>query len=402
MSVKMNIPQDLAHLILLFTLFVVPRMLQRFRLPQAVTSVALGVGLGLGLGWFQADQTVHLLATLGIVSLFLFAGLEVDFRELRREIRVLAQHVVIGLGALGLVTVVLGWALGLETRAATLMALALLTPSTGFILDSLPGWGLTEQQRFWVKSKAIATELVALGTLFVTMQSRSVQGLAVASLVLVALVALLPVAFRWFANMVLPWAPKSEFAFLMMVALFAAIVTRRLGVYYLVGAFIVGVAAQRFRQRLPALASEQMLHAVEVFASVFVPFYFFSAGLGLKPADFSLAALELGGAFLALAIPFRVALVAGHRRLAMGESLPVGSRVGLAMVPTLVFGLVIAGILRDVFEIPDAVFGGLIVYTLANTLLPGVMLGRPRDVGAEPAPTGDQAALGDHLTLPRI
>jgi Kef-type K+ transport system membrane component KefB len=372
------VPVEIVHLLLLFTLFVLPRMLQRWRLPPAITSVGIGAALGLGLGWFAYDPTVHLLATLGIVSLFLFAGLEVEFRELAQEWRVLAQHLALGLLALCLATVVLRWTLGLEWRPATLLALGLVTPSTGFILDSLAGWGLSEQERFWTKSKAIASELVALGAMFVIMQSYSFQGLAVASAALLLLVAVLPLAFRWFAAVVLPYAPKSEFAFLLMVAVLAAMVTRRLGVYYLVGAFIVGVAAQRFRQRLPAMASDQMLHAVEVFASVFVPFYFFSAGLELRAAEFSAGALRIGGAFLLVALPVRILMVAWHRYFALGESMRRGARVGIAMVPTLVFGLVIAQLLRDGFAVSGEIFGGLIIYTLANTLLPGFLLGRPR------------------------
>lgn len=375
MATGERVPPEVAHLALLFTLFVLPRVLQRFRLPQAVTSVGIGAAVGLGLGWFEQDPTVNLLATLGIVSLFLFAGLDVDFDELWQEARVLLQHVALGLGALLLTALVAAWSLGLDLRVATLVALALLTPSCGFILDSLPAWGFDSQQRFWVKSKVIATELVALGALFVAMQSRDLQGLAGASAAMLALVALLPLVFWSFARVVLPYAPKSEFAFLLMMAVFAALVTRRLGVYYLVGAFIVGTAAQRFREHLPALASERMLHAVEVFASVFVPFYFFSAGLGLRAADFSGEALQLGASFLLLVVPVRIALVALHRRLALGESLRHGARIGLAMVPTLVFGLVIAGLLRDAFGISDALFGGLMVYTLANTLLPGFFLG---------------------------
>jgi Kef-type K+ transport system membrane component KefB len=389
-----TVPIEVAHLILLFTLFVLPRVLQRWRLPQAVTSVGLGAAIGLGLGWFQGDPTIRLLATLGIVALFLFAGLEVDFEELRREVRVLSQHVAVGLAALLIGAALVRWFLQLDLRPATLLALALLTPSTGFILDSLPGLGLTSQERFWVKSKAIATELVALGAMFVILQSRSLGGLGTASAVMLALVALLPLGFRWFAKVVLPYAPKSEFAFLLMVAVFAALVTRRLGVYYLVGAFIVGIAAQRFRQRLPAMASDQMLHAVEVFASVFVPFYFFATGLGLRAANFSPAALWLGTAFILIAVPVRILLVAVHRRLALGESLAHGSRIGLAMVPTLVFGLVIADILRDSFVVPDAVIGGVIVYTLAATLLPGLLLQRAgAPVVAEEAGTTPRGRL---------
>jgi hypothetical protein len=49
----------------------------------------------------------------------------------------------------------------------------------------------------------------------------------------------------------------------------------------------------------------------------------------------------------------------------------------VALTPTLVFTLVIAGILRDVFEVPQAVFGGLVIYTLGNTLIPGFALRAP-------------------------
>ena len=40
-----------------------------------------------------------------------------------------------------------------------------------------------------------------------------------------------------------------------------------------------------------------MIHAVEMFASFFVPFYFFYAGLTLRTGDFTLGALLLGAGF---------------------------------------------------------------------------------------------------------
>ena len=375
---------ELSYILLLFALFVVPRFLQRYRLPSAVTSIALGALAGMGFGLFRQDATVDLLATLGIVALFLFAGLDVEFGELRREVPVLAQHVVVRVVTLVATAYGMGALLGLPGRPAILVALALLTPSAGFILDSVAGWGLGEREIFWVKSKAIASELVALVVLFVTLQSETLGQFAVATLVLVALIALLPFVFRIFAARIVPHAPKSEFAFLLMVAVVAAFATRRLGVYYLVGAFVVGATAQRFRERLPAMASEQMLHAVEVFASFFVPFYFFRAGLHLRRADFGLDALVVGIALLGLLLPLRFVLVALHRRLALGERLAQGLRVSVPLLPTLVFTLVIAEILRDQYGVPRAVFGGLILYTLVNTLIPGFTLRLPLATYEEP------------------
>jgi Kef-type K+ transport system membrane component KefB len=162
-----------------------------------------------------------------------------------------------------------------------------------------------------------------------------------------------------------------------MVAIVCAFVTRRLGVYYLVGAFLVGIAAQRFRERLPAIASEQMLHAVEVFASFFIPFYFFYAGLHVGADAFSTRAWLLSAMFLLTATPIRLALVAAHRRLALAEPWRDSIRVGVAMLPTLVFTLVIAEILRDRYAVSPAIFGGLILYTLVNTILPGMLLHGP-------------------------
>ncbi|MGH7530531.1 MAG: cation:proton antiporter [Gemmatimonadales bacterium] len=370
-------PTELDYVLLLFALFVAPRFLQRYGMPTALTNLALGALAGLALGLFTHDRTVALLSTLGIVSLFLFAGLEVTFAELRRESAVLIQHIALGIAALLGVSLGVQWALELPWRPAMLVSLALLTPSTGFILDSLASLHLTDQERFWTKSKAVGSELVALGVLFFTLQSTGVGNLAGSTLALAAMILLLPVAFRLFAVRIVPHAPKSEFAFLLMLAVVCAFITRRLGVYYLVGAFVVGVTAQRFRERLPAMASEQMLHAVEVFASFFVPFYFFYAGLHLRREDFGLGALLTATVFVVTILPLRIALVAAHRRLVIQEPLARGVRIGVAMVPTLVFTLVIAEILRDQFLVSRHVFGGLILYTLVNTLIPGIVLRQP-------------------------
>jgi Kef-type K+ transport system membrane component KefB len=367
---EVNLTAELKYVLLLFALFVVPKVLERWRIPTAITAFALGAAAGLGPHWYQHDATVSLLSTFGIVSLFLFAGLEVEARELRANARILGQHLGLRLLGLAVVAWMVAEAFSLGGRAAALVALALLTPSTGFILDSLDGLGLGEEERFWVRTKAIATELLALGVLFVTLQSTTALQLGISALVLGAMVALLPRVFRLFATAVVPFAPKSEFAFLLMVAIVCALVTRELGVYYLVGAFVVGMAAQQFRARLPALGSEKMLHAIEAFASFFVPFYFFHAGLELRREDFSLAAVLTGFAFTAVLVPARVLLVWLPRLHTLREGFRAALRVSVPMLPTLVFTLVIAQILRDRFAAPPAILGGLVLYAVLTTMLP--------------------------------
>ncbi len=372
-----EIGPEVGYILLVFGLFVVPKYLQRFRLPSAVTSLVLGAVVGLSFPPLATDATVQLFATLGIVALFLFAGLEVDFGELRKEIAVLAWHLLIqGLVLAGL-TVAVTKALGMPPRPAALVALALATPSTGFILDSLASFGLSPREGFWVRSKAISTELVALAVMFVVLQGDDAARFGLSFLALAALVIVVPFAFRLFARIIQPYAPKSEFAFLIIVALVCALVTRRLGVYYLVGAFLVGIAARRFRKDLPAIASEQMLHAVEVFASFFVPFYFFKAGTHLHAGDLSREALIGGIVLLAVAVPLRILTVVAHRRVALGEGWRAAFRVSTPLLPTLVFTLVIAEILRERFALPPWLFGALVCYTVLNTLIPGMVLRVP-------------------------
>jgi len=384
---------ELQYLLVVVGLFIVPRALQRFRVPAAITGVALGAVLGMGLGLFQADTVIPVLATLGIVGLFLFAGMEVDFAELRSGWAVTVGHLAVLLLLLAGGAWVSSVLFELAWRPALLLALAVFTPSTGFILDSLPAFGLSPTEQYWVKTKAIASELVALLGLFVVVQSGSVLEFSASAVALAGMVLVLPWIFQAFAARVLPFAPKSEFAFLVILALVCASVTRQLGVYYLVGAFVVGVTAVRLRKRLPALASERLLIGIELFASFFAPFYFFKAGLHLEAGFFGWDAVLLGLAFVAVSVPTRVGVVAAFRRMALGEPLRSGTRVGLSLVPTLVFTLVLAGILRERFGLSDRLFGALVVYALINTTLPGVALrwlsdGAPA-AAAAPATTPD-------------
>lgn len=367
-----GIPSDLTYVALLFALVVVPKALQRYRIPGAITALLLGVGTGLA-GLFHGSDALQLLSTFGIVALFLFAGLEIDGRELRRNARLLVQHGAIWTVLLAITVVVTTSVLKFDWRT-TLLGLALLTPSTGFILSSLHSFGLDAEERDAVKSKAIGAELLSLLLLFVVLQSTSATQMLTATAALLGIVVFIPLAFRVFAKVVAPYAPKSEFAFLLMVAVVCAYATRRLGVYYLVGAFFVGVAAQRFRARMPALSSEKMVDALEAFGSVFIPFYFFYAGTHVDARAIGWPALVAGALLLILFVPLRIATTALHRTVALKESEERGKRVGIALTPTLVFTLVISDILRTRYGAPLYLVGGLVLYTIVNTTLPAFLL----------------------------
>ncbi len=168
-----SLTSNFTYLTLLFALIVIPRALQRFRLPAPLTSFGLGMLAASLLGAAYHDPTLVLLASLGISSLFLFAGLEIDVGSLKRGLWPMLVH--LGLRAvvlLGLTYVAVGY-LGFYWKTAILLALALLTPSTGFILESLPRMGLDEEERYWVTIKAIGGEILALVVLFISSPART-------------------------------------------------------------------------------------------------------------------------------------------------------------------------------------------------------------------------------------
>lgn len=210
--------KDVIYLLLIFALLVIPRAIQRFSIPAPLTCLAFGIGAVLWLDDGAHDPVVSLLSILGISSLFLFAGLEVDIASLRKGLWPLLAHLLIRSASLVGVAWLAWRYAGLSWQAAGLLALALLTPSTGFIMDSLSQLGLGDEERFWVTSKAIAGELLALAAMFVVMQADDPVHLGLSSLALVAMMVGLPLLFVGLGRWVAPHAPGSEFSLLVMVA----------------------------------------------------------------------------------------------------------------------------------------------------------------------------------------
>lgn len=370
---SLNTP-EIQYVVLIFCLFVMPRFFIRLGIPFALTSFIFGISsTAMGMS-FAHDSTIELLSLLGIVSLFLFAGLEVEISELRKSKKILIEHTLIKTIMLGLSSFALITFLALDGRQAAILALAILTPSTGFILDSLDNSKMSDETKFWIRSKAIGTEIVALAIMFVVVRSLSVEEFAYSSAGLILLILVMPPIFKFFANFVVPAAPKSEFGFLLMMAILAGMVTKKLGAYYLIGAFIVGIVANRFKRAMPQLVSKTMLKSIKQFTGFFTPFYFFKAGAGIDLNIFTMEAILLGLTFLAIFVPLRIFSIFLHRRIVLKEKGYESFPIATSLLPNLVFGLVLANILKNIFHIDTVIFGALIIYTVGTTLLPLFLL----------------------------
>jgi Kef-type K+ transport system membrane component KefB len=237
---------------------------------------------------------------------------------------------------------------------------------------------------------------MALLVLFVVLQSSSMEQLALSSAALAAMIIGLPLLFMLLGRIVVPYAPGSEFSLLVMVGLIASYLSFQLGVYYLVGAFLAGFIARLLRRRMPMLASDENLRAIQMFASFFVPFYFFYKGMSVPSGALTLQALQLGLALTAVALPLRIGGLWLQRRLIKGESARGSLRVATALTPTLIFTLVLATIMRERFQISDVLYGALLVYAGISTMLPSLVLAKPVDfnvlVGPLPSPKPPAAA----------
>ena len=380
---------QLAYLILICGLLVVPGLLQRLRIPPPLTSFALGIVVVLSLSLQNhPDAAVQLLAALGISTLFLYAGLEVNLETLRQAVGPLSIYLVTrvfavaGIAWLACRYVDLGW------QDGTLLALALLTSSTGFIIDSLDRYGLEAEERFAVTNNAISGELLALAVMFVVLKATDPAGLALATGALLATLIALPLAFIALGRWIFPYGSRSEFSMLVMIGFAAAFVTDRLGVEYLLGAFLAGLVARLLENRVPQLSSHDNMHAVKLFSSFFLPFYFFSRGAHVPADALSLQALAIGVGLTVVLLPLR-ALAIWSKRYLMGIGPESGRtrnslRVAAALTPTLIFTLVLATILRERGAISDELFGGLLIYAALNTLLPSFVLRAPFDVAPSP------------------
>lgn len=367
-------PEPVLWTVVLAAALLVPPILARFRIPGAATCLALGLALAASGAISPADPVLRLGATLGISTLFLSAGMDVDLRELRRRARMLSQHLAIRAGMLVAVGAACAFLWDLDARPAALLALGLVTPSAGFILESLESLPLYHDERVWVRLKVIATELLALGILvFVTQPGPGEVGIAVGAVA--ALVAVVPLVLRALAGVVLPRAPRSAFSFLVILATAAALVTKSVGVYYLVGAFVVGLTVRRLRDELPAIAPPYVGHAIEGFASIFVPLYFVGAGAAVDTAVLTPGAFVTGAILFVLASALRVAVACMHHQVSLGEGWRSSARKTIPMLPTVVFTLVVVSLLPE-DSVPPYLRGALVVYAVLTTLAPAALLPR--------------------------
>jgi Kef-type K+ transport system membrane component KefB len=113
----------------------------RLRLPSVVLEIVAGIVIGPSVfGWVEVDQTIEVLALIGLAYLLFLAGLEIDFTQLRARLLALA---LLGWAVSFALAAVAGYGLKLAGLVNTplLVAIILSATSLGVIIPVLADVG---------------------------------------------------------------------------------------------------------------------------------------------------------------------------------------------------------------------------------------------------------------------
>ncbi len=369
-----SMTHDLEYLAVFSLVLILPKILMRFKIPSGITALMIGVILTSLDPTLRSDTLFRFLSQIGITSLFLFAGLEVEFEELKRDKIYLTKFLTKSLIILFIIAFGISKYFALPFQESFIYSLGIFTPSAGFILNSLSSFEMGGDQEYWIKSKAISKELIAIILLFFALQGGDLKSLLISSAFFVFLFLILPVLFKLFFKFVSPYAPNSEVPFLVVLSLIAGVLSKEMGAYYLVGAFVVGLVGGRFKREIFKEGEENMLHSLSSFFKTFLPFYFFYAGLGIYFNEITMEALRIGGIMILIFIPLRLLVIGSSMKFFMDKVKKDPYKISLSLMPTLIFGLVIAGILRERGGLPPVMIYALLIYTLLNSIIPSLVL----------------------------
>ena len=288
-----SIKHDLEYLAVFSLILILPKILLKFKIPSGITALFIGICVGYLDPGLKYDQLFRFLAHIGITSLFVFSGLEVNLSEIKQD----RNYLLVYLFKSSLVLMLICWSLHyflkLPLQESLILSLGIFTPSAGFIINSLHSYKVPNDQEYWVKSKAISKEVISIVFLLVALQSHNLKALGTSIVFFICLFLFLPMIFKLFFRFVSPYAPNSEVTFLVAISLISGVISKEIGAYYLVGAFIVGLIGSKFRSDIFKDESDNILSSLSSFFNVFLPFYFFFSGVKLRFDGFNQNAIFL-------------------------------------------------------------------------------------------------------------
>jgi hypothetical protein len=89
---------------------------------------------------------------------------------------------------------------------------------------------------------------------------------------------------------------------------------------------------------------------------------------------FTKDALIISLVILAITLPIKIISVVIQRRFSFTENWRDNFTIAISLTPTLIFGMVLADILKEKFGLSDSLYVGLIIYSLLTTIVSQILL----------------------------
>lgn len=275
--------------ILLFIILLSPIVLRKLKIPGIIGLILSGVmigphGLGLiGARTMEAEGSIKLFATIGLLYIMFMAGLELDLRQFKRYFKK-------SLG-FGIFTFILPLALGypLCVYVLHLQPLAALLTASMFSTHTLVAYpiiskfGLTKHRAVAITvGGTILTDTAVLiilaiissanhGELDLSFWLRLITSLTMFSLIMFFIV---PKVARWFFSK-LDSEKTSQYIFVLSVVFFAAFLAEVAGVEHIIGAFVAGLVLNKL---IPHHST--LMNRIDFIGnSLFIPFFLIFVGM---------------------------------------------------------------------------------------------------------------------------
>jgi Kef-type K+ transport system membrane component KefB len=384
-----NIP--LSMLVVFASAKAMAEIFERIGQPGIVGEILTGVLIGpYVLGWMAPNETLTLLAELGVMFLLFRVGLEVRSSDLVR-----VGGTATAVAALGVaVPFVLGWGIltlwGEPSIEAIFTGAAMVATSVGITAQVLRSKGLLEARAARIILAAAVIDDV-LGLLVLALVSAMARGsvnfvelaiTAVLAITFTVAVALLGTrAMKRIAQVHRKMAVAAEAEYAMAITLLFALslLSVYAGVAAIIGAFLAGMAL-----------SETVDHRVHELTNgvteLLVPFFLVGVGLHLDITAFSnVSNITLGVLILVAAILSKL-IGCGLGALPLGRA--DAFRVGAGMVPRGEVGMVVAQIGLGLGVVAQHVYGIIVFMSVVTTLVAPPLL-KAAFAGMVGKPTGE-------------
>jgi len=365
----------------------------RMGLPPVLGELAAGLFLGpTFMGWVSLNDTIKLLAEIGIILLLFDVGLETDLRRLK-ESGWSATLVALGgfFVPLMLGTLVAFYLFDLDLITSLFIGGTITATSIGITVRVLKDLKKNQSREGEIVLGAAVLDdifgVILLAILYDFSQSGEVNLVDTGRvfLFITAFFIIAPIAAKLMATLIQKYDSKTSYPGLIPTAiislvLFFAWLAHQMGAPEIIGGFAAGLAlSRRFFLPFGAMIGEDRQFADKIekqmrpIVLLFTPIFFVTVGLSINMQEIDWGTSHIwlfGGSILLVSVIGKMLFPLLLKSLSMQKRLIVG----LSMVPRGEVGLIFAEIGRTSGIFDNETYAALIVVIVLTTMLPPMLI----------------------------